>query len=334
MALLLLCALLAGAAVLHTVQPGTRTATAAQAAPTASPAVAGDLDENNNALPSPAEGSASLPGNEAAPTAPVAPGEPAPDGGTAPAPQPASGDAGVPAPQPAPTPEPREVALQWGDTLWELARRHHTTVQTLQELNGLGSSTLIHAGATLRVPDPGGVPAAANASNNPSAPGSPATKGASPRVGDRPQSAGTPPRGDATASTDTVTGTAWQAGAKAPEAGRGAAAAVAYARAQLGKPYRWGASGPDAFDCSGLVMRAWQAAGAGLPRTTWDMVRAGKRVGRAALVPGDLVITNGGAHVQLYIGDGKVVHAPGTGKHVTVAALPAAGKVLAYRHVG
>lgn len=103
------------------------------------------------------------------------------------------------------------------------------------------------------------------------------------------------------------------------DAGRGTAAAVAFARAQIGKPYAWGATGPGSFDCSGLVMRAWQVGGVALPRTTWGMAKAGRATTRGALVPGDLVITNGGGHVQLYIGDGKVVHAPGTGKHVTIA---------------
>lgn len=117
------------------------------------------------------------------------------------------------------------------------------------------------------------------------------------------------------------------------DAGRGTAAAVAFARAQIGKPYAWGATGPGSFDCSGLVMRAWQVGGVALPRTTWGMAKAGRATTRGALVPGDLVITNGGGHVQLYIGDGKVVHAPGTGKHVTIAPLAPASGVLTYRHL-
>jgi cell wall-associated NlpC family hydrolase len=69
-------------------------------------------------------------------------------------------------------------------------------------------------------------------------------------------------------------------------------AAVAYARAQLGKPYLWGATGPDAFDCSGLALRAEEAAGITIPRTSEEQWLAGRRVQRPK--PGDLVFFIGG----------------------------------------
>jgi cell wall-associated NlpC family hydrolase len=108
------------------------------------------------------------------------------------------------------------------------------------------------------------------------------------------------------------------------------ATAVAYAKAQVGKPYRFATAGPETFDCSGLVMRAWQAAGVRLPRITYDQINAGQRVGRESLEPGDLVFTNGGGHVMLYIGGDQVVNAGHTGVNVAVQALPRTEKVVAF----
>ncbi len=85
--------------------------------------------------------------------------------------------------------------------------------------------------------------------------------------------------------------------------------AIAYAKAQIGKPYVWGAEGPDAFDCSGLIQAAYASAGIRLSRTTYTQIRDGSEVGRSDLAPGDLVFPNPG-HVQLYIGSGQVIHAP------------------------
>ncbi|MFF0090624.1 NlpC/P60 family protein [Streptomyces canus] len=90
-----------------------------------------------------------------------------------------------------------------------------------------------------------------------------------------------------------------------------AAAAVSYAYAKLGSPYVWGATGPDAFDCSGLVQAAYRSAGISLPRTTYAQIDAGQRVARSELLPGDLVFFYSGiTHVGLYIGDGRMIHAP------------------------
>jgi peptidoglycan DL-endopeptidase CwlO len=80
-------------------------------------------------------------------------------------------------------------------------------------------------------------------------------------------------------------------------------------------------------------MRAWQAAGVKLPRTTWQQRYAGKATTRAELRPGDLVLSNGDGHIALYIGGGKVIHAPGTGLTVRVAPLPAPERVTGYRHI-
>ncbi|MEV0450699.1 C40 family peptidase [Streptomyces sp. NPDC050600] len=93
--------------------------------------------------------------------------------------------------------------------------------------------------------------------------------------------------------------------------------ALAFARAQIGKPYVWGATGPSSYDCSGLTQAAWRAAGVDLPRTTWDQVKVGTRVSTTDLLPGDLVFFYDDiSHVGIYIGGGKMIHAPKPGAYV------------------
>ncbi|MFI8519090.1 NlpC/P60 family protein [Streptomyces sp. NPDC085481] len=101
-----------------------------------------------------------------------------------------------------------------------------------------------------------------------------------------------------------------------------AAEAIAFAQAQLGKPYVWGATGPSAYDCSGLTQAAWRAAGVSLPRTTYSQINAGRRVSRSELAPGDLIFFYSGiSHVGLYIGGGQMIHAPRPGAPVRVAPI-------------
>ncbi|MFK0292986.1 NlpC/P60 family protein [Streptomyces sp. NPDC090442] len=98
--------------------------------------------------------------------------------------------------------------------------------------------------------------------------------------------------------------------------------ALAFARSQMGKPYVWGATGPNSYDCSGLTQAAWKAAGVDLPRTTWDQVKTGTRVSTDNLQPGDLVFFyNDISHVGMYIGDGKMIHAPHPGANVRVESI-------------
>ncbi|MFF9508810.1 NlpC/P60 family protein [Streptomyces sp. NPDC014724] len=97
-------------------------------------------------------------------------------------------------------------------------------------------------------------------------------------------------------------------------------AAVKYAIGQIGKPYVWGAEGPDSFDCSGLTSQAWAKAGRGIPRTSQEQWRQLPKVPLNALRPGDLVIYFPKAtHVALYIGNGLVVQAPRPGAQVKVS---------------
>ncbi|MFF3321422.1 NlpC/P60 family protein [Streptomyces sp. NPDC002889] len=101
-----------------------------------------------------------------------------------------------------------------------------------------------------------------------------------------------------------------------------AAQAIAYAYTALGKPYVWGATGPNSFDCSGLMQAAWRSAGVSLPRTTYTQINAGQRVSRPELAPGDLVFFYSGvSHVGLYIGNGRMIHAPRPGAPVRVAPI-------------
>ncbi|MEV6052746.1 NlpC/P60 family protein [Streptomyces sp. NPDC052107] len=93
--------------------------------------------------------------------------------------------------------------------------------------------------------------------------------------------------------------------------------AIAFARAQIGKPYVWGATGPDSYDCSGLTQAAWKAGGVSLPRTTYDQVNAGTTVSLADARPGDLIFFYDDiSHVGMYIGNGMMIHAPKPGAYV------------------
>lgn len=93
--------------------------------------------------------------------------------------------------------------------------------------------------------------------------------------------------------------------------------AINFALAQVGKPYVWGAEGPNAYDCSGLVWRSYKEAGISLPRVTGLLIAVGTEVRKENLQPGDLVFPDPG-HVQIYLGGGKVVEAPEAGKNVRV----------------
>ena len=108
----------------------------------------------------------------------------------------------------------------------------------------------------------------------------------------------------------------------APPASGRAAVAVSTALAQLGKPYVWAAAGPDAFDCSGLTMYAWAAAGVSLSHSATIQSQQGVPVAISDLQPGDLVFYYSPvSHVGMYIGNGNIVHAPHTGSVVQIVPL-------------
>ncbi|MFJ2089853.1 NlpC/P60 family protein [Streptomyces sp. NPDC087901] len=118
--------------------------------------------------------------------------------------------------------------------------------------------------------------------------------------------------------TDTGSGTGTGTGSGSDtDASTKAEKVMAFARAQLGKPYVWGATGPASYDCSGLTQAAWKAAGVDIPRTTWDQVNVGTRIATADLQPGDLVFFYDDiSHVGIYKGDGMMIHAPKPGANV------------------
>jgi cell wall-associated NlpC family hydrolase len=107
----------------------------------------------------------------------------------------------------------------------------------------------------------------------------------------------------------------------------GGAAAVAFARAQIGEPYVWAAAGPDAWDCSGLTMGAWAAGGTSLPHYSVAQYEQSTPMSAGDLRPGDLVFWGSSSsagsiyHVALYAGDGMIIHAPRTGRPVTLESL-------------
>jgi cell wall-associated NlpC family hydrolase len=120
--------------------------------------------------------------------------------------------------------------------------------------------------------------------------------------------------------------------------------AVTFALAQLGKPYIFGASGPDSYDCSGLTMAAWAAAGVQLPHYTVAQYQLGTPVAATSLLaPGDLIFIPGDdgslippnpQHVGIYLGDGYVIEAPQTGDVVKIVPLAAFTPIIGMRHVG
>ncbi len=98
--------------------------------------------------------------------------------------------------------------------------------------------------------------------------------------------------------------------------------AVQEAYDQIGKPYQWGAAGPNSFDCSGLTMWSWRKAGVSLPHSSRAQYSATRRVAREDLQPGDLVFFGSPIHhVGIYIGDGNMINAPETGKNVGIRSM-------------
>lgn len=157
---------------------------------------------------------------------------------------------------------------------------------------------------------------ASGALGAPGAGGSPGSAGSagSPRPSSSQGSAGSPASGGASGGQAVRAALPSKAGAEALE----------YAVAQIGKPYRWGAEGPDSFDCSGLTSQAWARAGLTVPRTSQDQWRVLPKVALDRLRPGDLVVYFAKAtHVAIYLGDGMVIQAPRPGSRVKVSPLAA-----------
>ncbi len=131
---------------------------------------------------------------------------------------------------------------------------------------------------------------------------------------------------------------AWAARYTQPAPSQAAMTAITFAIGQLGKPYRWGAAGPAAFDCSGLVFAAYAAAGISIARTTFGWRHDGPKVPLQDIQPGDLLFSAGGdgtpanpGHVVMYLGGGLIIQAPQPGQDVQTDPLDLAGVVVATR---
>jgi peptidoglycan DL-endopeptidase CwlO len=120
------------------------------------------------------------------------------------------------------------------------------------------------------------------------------------------------PGGVTTTSTSTV-----YTGTTATQAGK----AVAFAYAQIGKPYIWSGTGPNGFDCSGLTMASWAAAGVSIPRISYDQMSALPHVSLSDLQPGDVLGFAGNSHVGIYVGGNFLIDAPHSGANVEKVAL-------------
>jgi cell wall-associated NlpC family hydrolase len=78
----------------------------------------------------------------------------------------------------------------------------------------------------------------------------------------------------------------------------------------------WGATGPDSFDCSGLMVASWSAAGVTIPRTTFDQWASLPHIPLSSIQPGDMILYEGESHVAMYVGDGMIIDAPHSGADV------------------
>jgi len=107
--------------------------------------------------------------------------------------------------------------------------------------------------------------------------------------------------------------------------------AAKFACSQAGKPYVWAASGPSSYDCSGLTLAAWKQVGVSLPHNALSQSQSMPHVSRANLKIGDLVFYYSSVHhVAIYVGDGKVMHAPTAGDNVRMADMDEAGPINSF----
>ena len=228
---------------------------------------------------------------------------------TVPAVAPTSGAADTTAPKAlaaAPATAMTNYQVRSGDVLAGIARANGVTLGALVKVNGLATTSVIHAGQTLQLPSPTRpIPAPAS---------QPATNAAP------------------TAAAVVVT---------LPARNGTADAVLAFARQQVGLPYRFFAAGPDAFDCSGLVVAAFRAAGFSLPHQSLALSKVGTAVDwtTGAIAPGDLVFTASTAnpalisHVGIAIDDTTWIQAVGAGRAVSIGRMPGDTKILAVRRV-
>jgi cell wall-associated NlpC family hydrolase len=144
-----------------------------------------------------------------------------------------------------------------------------------------------------------------------------------------PQPTGSPPSGGTSSSptTQPAPQPAPQPDPSPPAPAGGAQRAIQFAKAQLGEPYVWGAAGPDAWDCSGLTMRSWEAGGVSLPHYSVAQYAESTPISASQLRPGDLVFWGTTSspssihHVAMYLGNGMIIQAPHTGAYVDIVSM-------------
>lgn len=128
------------------------------------------------------------------------------------------------------------------------------------------------------------------------------------------------PGSNATSTSGSTGGSSSGGYAQAP----GASKAIAYAQAQLGKPYQWAGAGPNSFDCSGLTMMAWEQAGIYFPHLAQSQYNLTQPVPLSSAIPGDLIFFGTPSnvyHVGIYVGNGQMIDAPQTGQNVSVQSI-------------
>jgi cell wall-associated NlpC family hydrolase len=129
-------------------------------------------------------------------------------------------------------------------------------------------------------------------------------------------------RAQATGASSTSSGGGSGSFPNVPAPSAGAAKAVAFAKAQIGEPYQYGAAGPSDWDCSGLTMMAWAAAGKSLPHSSREQYSVTRRISRSQLAPGDLIFYYSPiSHVSIYVGNGMRVTATHTGSTVKLQSV-------------
>jgi cell wall-associated NlpC family hydrolase len=120
---------------------------------------------------------------------------------------------------------------------------------------------------------------------------------------------------------------------KVPAVSGAAGVAVRYAFSKLGDKYVYGTAGPNTFDCSGLTMAAWKAAGKSLPHNAASQYHSVAHIPKSALAPGDLVFSNSLGHVSMYVGSGMVIHAPNSRTVVKDVPISQVGPIVGYGRV-
>src|SRR3990170_436148 len=186
-------------------------------------------------------------------------------------------------------PEPRYTThkIKAGDTLWVLARRFGMSVEELAALNGITPEATLQLGQVLKV-----------------------------------KAAPAPPRGPSVRPPTTPL----RRISAPPYRGAGwANSLIGLARRFIGTKYRWGATGPSAFDCSGFLQYVYARTGVSLPRTTYYMYQAGRPVPQGELLPGDMVFFTtyrpGPSHAGIYLGDDRFIHSSSGYGSVTITPL-------------